>query len=269
MGDGFRPRQPFAAQDAGLQVGCGCRRVEPQLAGEAAAEGSQRLERRRLIAGSSQAARQQQAGRLPQRRAGGGVLGQRHRPGRVAGRERRERPALQHLQVGPLQLAAVGRCPVLVGVLGQRLAGPQVEGGEMPVQRRGRATGGEVPAGGRRPSQERLGVHLAARPGRERVPGRAGDDQRGRTERPPSTVDQHVQVRGRVGGRVGRPQRLGQRVAGDERAASGQQDADQAADQPPTKHAGGDLLAAAPYREASEEADLDLAPAHADIFTDR
>jgi hypothetical protein len=213
-----------------------------------------------VVAGGGERLDQQQMGGLAQRRPGGRLLGKGDRLAREPGGERGARRPLDGLQVGTPERPAVALRPLGIGVLGQRLAVPAVERLPEAAQRRRRAAGARLRQAGLHGLHERLGVEHAAVLAGEAVAAGDGDDQRRVAQGAPGPAHQHLDVGGRVGRGVLRPQRLRQHVLGHERPAPARQQPDQGLDQAPAERRGGHLLPRPPHHEPAEQPDLELRP---------
>jgi hypothetical protein len=213
------------------------RRLQARFVAEAAAQPADRAQGGHHVARSGLGLGQEEVGRLPQRLPDGGGLGQGDGVVRPADGHGGAGGVLQALQIGAGQQRPVLPGPLLVGLFGQRLT-PPVEGRAEQRQRAGRVVAVEaaLPLGDR--GKELFAVDVAGVAAGERVPARARQDERRIAETCPGPVDEHLEVRNRVGRHAARPQGLGQDVVGDERPPAGDQDADEGSDEPPPEGAG-------------------------------
>ena len=231
--------------------------VKSQLSRESLASGVEGCQRSRLVAAGCEGADEQEVRRLPQGLPGHRELGERDRLRGIAGGQGCLGSPLQSLEVRPGQPGSILLRPVVVGVLRQRVAAPDLESRLEPPQGCDRLTFVEGAVTGDDLGQERLGIDAAAIPGSKGVAPGTREDQGGIAERFASPVDQDVQIGTRVGGCPLGPQRLAQHVPRDVLAPAGQQDSDDPPAEPSAERARRDLLGVSKSREAPEQPDLD------------
>ena len=144
-----------------------------------------------------------------------------------------------------------------MGVLGEGLARPQLQGDLEVGEGRRRPAGRKVGLPGLHLGAEDLGVDHAGRAPRKRVAPRSREQEGGVAERPAGEVDEHPEIRCGIRRRAQRPEGLREGVAGDEAPPVDRQHLDEAAGQALAERGRGDLLSSPPGREAPQQPNLD------------
>lgn len=228
-------------------------RVDAELVREPSAKLHEDAERPGPVPGEVQRSHEEQAPGLTKRLAGDGHLREFHGSPEVTQLECRAGGPFERLEVQSCELGADGLRPFGVGVFDERLSAPPPEGsakgvpGARPVAVRERHA-----ADVGQPS-ELLEVDKTSFVPGERVPAGAGRDEARVPQGPPCPVDQHLQVRDRVGREVLIPQRFGQGVLRDELAGPAGEHADEDTDPAAAELACRNLLVLAAHDEAAQQ----------------